>query len=50
MSNLIRKEISKAREVVENMEGRVGPPLLLWFLGLPGGLCLLLWFFVWRGK
>ncbi len=30
--------------------GRIAPALLLWFLGVPGGVVLLLWFFLWRGK
>ncbi len=29
--------------------GRIAPALLLWFLGVPGGVVLLLWFFLWRG-
>lgn len=32
-----------------NTEGRIGPPLLLWFLGVPGGIVFLLWLFVFRG-
>lgn len=32
------------------VEGKVLPPLLLWILGVPGGICLVLWFFLWRGK
>jgi len=34
----------------DDIEGRVAPPLLLYFLGVPGGICVLLWFFIWRGK
>jgi hypothetical protein len=30
--------------------GRVAPAILLWILGVPGGIVLLLWFFLWRGK
>jgi hypothetical protein len=35
--------------VIHNEEGRVGPPILLWLLGVPGGICVLLWFFFFRG-
>ncbi len=38
------------REVVKNVEGRVAPPLILWILGVPGSICVLLWFFIWRGE
>ncbi|MGZ8907094.1 MAG: hypothetical protein ACXW1U_15415 [Methylobacter sp.] len=31
-----------------HVEGRVLPPLLLWMLGVPGGICVLLWFFFFR--
>ncbi len=36
--------------MLKNTEGRVGPPMLLWFLGVPGSICVLLWFFIWRGN
>ena len=35
--------------IVKNSEGRVLPPLLLYFFGVPGFICLMLWFFMWRG-
>jgi hypothetical protein len=44
------KPLQKFREFKEDVEGRVGPPLLLWFLGVPGGICVLLWLVFWRGK
>jgi len=34
---------------LEKIEGRVLPPLILWFLGVPGGIVLLLWLFFFRG-
>ncbi len=40
----------KFQEIVSNVEGRVGPPMLLWFLGVPGSICVVLWALVWRGK
>lgn len=30
------------------VEGRILPPLLLWMLGVPGGVVILLWFFFFR--
>jgi hypothetical protein len=39
----------KLQEIAMNIDGRVGPPMLLWFLGVPGSICLALWLFVWRG-
>lgn len=38
-----------AGNVAGNEHGRVLPPLLLWMLGVPGGLCLILWLFFFRG-
>jgi len=38
------------KRIRDDVEGRVGPPLLLYFLGVPGGICVLLWAFIWRGK
>lgn len=35
-------------EIRHRMEGRVWPPLLLWMLGVPGGIAFLLWVFVFR--
>jgi len=34
---------------LEQVEGKVLPPLVLWMLGVPGGICLLLWLFFFRG-
>ena len=31
-------------------DGGVGAPLLLWFLGVPGGLVIILWLFFFRGR
>ena len=38
------------KKILTDVEGRVGPPILLWFLGVPGGVCLVLWLAFWRGK
>ena len=48
--NPINKQKAKWKETLTNVEGRVGPPLLLYFLGVPGGLCVVLWAFFFRGK
>ena len=39
-----------AQRLAKSSSGRIAPALLLWFLGVPGGVVLLLWFFLWRGK
>jgi hypothetical protein len=39
----------KFTEVVQNAEGRVAAPVLLYFLGVPGFVCVLLWLFFFRG-
>ncbi len=31
-------------------EGRIAVPLLLWFLGVPGFVVVLLWLFIFRGQ
>ena len=42
--------MKQLKDLYKNAEGRVAPPLILWFLGVPGSVCLLLWVFFWRGK
>lgn len=44
----MKKEI-QVQELVKNEEGRVLPPLILYALGVPGFLCLFIWFFFFRG-
>lgn len=39
---------TKAKRFGRKVEGRVLPPLLLWMLGVPGGIVILLWFFFFR--
>lgn len=36
--------------IKENIEGRVGVPILLYLLGVPGSVCLLIWFFFFRDR
>lgn len=38
------------RPNMKSEEGRVGAPILLWMLGVPGSICVLLWLFIFRGK
>jgi hypothetical protein len=40
----------KAMTFSRKVEGRILPPLLLWMLGVPGGICVILWIFFFRGK
>jgi hypothetical protein len=47
MKNL-RQLNSKAMILCRKMEGRILPPLILWMLGVPGGIVLLLWVFFFR--
>lgn len=36
--------------LIDNIKGKVGIPILLYFLGAPGFVVLLLWVFFFRGK
>ena len=49
LSNLEMNE-TKLQKLVDNVNGRVAVPILLYFLGVPGIVVLLLWAFVFRGK
>ncbi|MEQ1559669.1 MAG: hypothetical protein ABL933_12125 [Methyloglobulus sp.] len=44
----IRQLNSKAMIFARKMEGRILPPLILWMLGVPGGVVLILWLFFFR--
>jgi lipid-A-disaccharide synthase-like uncharacterized protein len=37
-------------DLFRDAEGRIAAPLFLWFLGVPGGVVVLLWFFFFRDK
>lgn len=43
-----KTKMTLLRDAIEATEGRVGPPLLLWLLGVPGSICLVLWLFFFR--
>ena len=38
------------RKMIENLNGKVAAPILMYMLGVPGFLVILLWFFFFRGK
>ena len=38
------------RELVDNVNGRVGVPILMYVLGVPGFFCVLAWLFFFKGK
>jgi lipid-A-disaccharide synthase-like uncharacterized protein len=42
----VKAQIQKRRE---QLEGRILVPALLWMAGVPFGVVLLLWFFMFRG-
>jgi hypothetical protein len=44
----LRQLNSKAMIFGRKMEGKILPPLILWMLGVPGGVVLLLWVFFFR--
>ncbi len=46
----IKQLSNKAMTFGRKVEGRILPPLLLWMLGVPGGICVNLWIFFFRGK
>lgn len=33
----------------KNSEGKVAVPILMWFLGVPGFVCIMLWLFIFKG-
>ncbi len=41
------KAISNA---IDNVNGRVAAPIIMYMLGVPGFLCVLAWVFFFRGK
>lgn len=38
------------QKFINNMNGRVAVPIIVWMLGAPLGLVILLWFFFFRGR
>jgi hypothetical protein len=42
--------VKNAKGIIQNIEGRVGIPILMYLLGVPGSICLLAWLFFFKGK
>jgi hypothetical protein len=42
--------MKKAKQLIDNVYGKVGVPILLYFLGVPGLVCILIWLFFFKGK
>ena len=40
----------KLQKLVDEVNGRVAVPIIMWMLGAPLGLVILLWFFFFRGR
>jgi hypothetical protein len=38
------------KQINDDIQGRVAAPILLYFLGVPGFIVILLWLFFFRGK
>lgn len=38
------------QKVIDDVNGRVAVPIIMWMLGAPLGLVILLWFFFFRGR
>lgn len=38
------------QKFINNVNGKVAAPILMYMLGVPGFLVILLWFFFFRGK
>ncbi|TDP55324.1 hypothetical protein C8D79_0371 [Bacteriovorax stolpii] len=40
----------KMNELVEDIQGKVAVPILMYILGVPGFVCILAWLFFFKGK
>nr|BDT29311.1 hypothetical protein BHI3_27770 [Bacteriovorax sp. HI3] len=40
----------KMNELVEDVQGKVAVPILMYILGVPGFVCILAWLFFFKGK
>lgn len=41
--------IAESTPILKQVEGKVAVPILLWFMGVPGFIVILLWAFFFRG-
>ena len=48
--NLLIEGVSGMKIDLRNENGRVAVPIFLWFLGVPGIVVIILWFFIFRGS
>ncbi len=46
----MKKTNKQLIEMVNNVQGRVGVPILMYVLGVPGFFCILAWLFFFKGK
>lgn len=44
------KNLMKKTKLLRNNDGKVGVPILMYALGVPGFLVILLWLFFFKGK
>ncbi len=42
--------MKKVTSFIDNINGRVGVPILLYFLGVPGVVVIFLWLFFFKGQ
>ncbi len=49
MTTSLTKFRSDLQTTIQNANGRVGVPILMYFLGVPGFIVILLWLFFFRG-
>lgn len=48
--NKKNEHAAKLNNLVNNAKAKVGVPILLYFLGVPGVFVVIIWFFFFRGK
>jgi hypothetical protein len=46
----IKSVIEKSKLLKNNVEGKVGMPILMYILGVPGFICIFAWLFFFRNK
>jgi hypothetical protein len=46
----MKAQLAKVKATIDNVNGRVGVPILMYFLGVPGIVCVLAWLLFFRGK
>ncbi len=43
-------QVPKIQDTIDNVNGRVAVPILMYFLGVPGFVCILAWLLFFKGK